>query len=172
MLKYNVHISQILTQDGIEWIAKYPSVQGSIGGGSTQEEALKVLEENTIALLQLMTEDGQDIPKFDEPEQEKNYSGNLLIRTTKTNHRNLQLLADKEEVSINQILNNAVAYYLGSMDTKKYMKEQITDMFSIYTLFIESFQKQYSSIRLVEPTKQKIDTKQLLTGFMSNKGTC
>lgn len=172
MLKYNVQISQILTQDGVEWIAKYPSVQGSIGGGSTPEEALVVLEENTIALLQLMVEDGQEIPGFDEPDPEKSYSGNILFRTTKSNHRNLQKLADKEEVSLNHLLNNAVSYYLGSMDTKKYMKEQVSEMFDYYSIFLETFQRQYNGTKLVDTYKQKIDTKPLITGFMHNRGTC
>ncbi len=111
MNKYEIRIIPKTDADGdLYWTAYFPNVDGCVGGGVTAEEAITEAQENLEIFLKYLKDNDEDIPpEYSEPK----YSGKLPFRTTKTNHRKLAELAEREDTSINAILNSAVDQYLG-----------------------------------------------------------
>ena len=111
MNKYEIRVIPKTDADGdIYWTAYFPDVDGCVGGGETAEEAITEAQENLEIFLKFLTDNDEDVPpEYIEPK----YSGKLPFRTTKTNHRKLAELAEKEDTSINTLLNSAVDQFLG-----------------------------------------------------------
>lgn len=126
-LNYNLEIYQIETTDGIKWIAKYPTLKGAVGGGDTQEEALESLKEAALDLIDFMQEEGEEIP-VEFLDSERKYSGRITVRTSKTQHRVITELAEKEGISINQLVNEAIGYMVGSKLAANTMVEGVSKL--------------------------------------------
>jgi antitoxin HicB len=62
-------------------------------------ETYKEIEIARQLWLETTYEDGQDIPL---PRDDREYSGKFIVRVLKSLHRQLDLLAEREGVSLNQ----------------------------------------------------------------------
>jgi len=80
------------------FIATVPELPGLSAFGETQEEALRELDIAKGAFLDVMREDGQEIP---EPDIHKPFSGQTRVRLPKSLHAALSEQAKKEGVSLN-----------------------------------------------------------------------
>ena len=124
MNKYEIRVIPKTDADGdIYWTAYFPDVEGCIGGGATAEEAICEAQENLEVYLQYLKNNDEDIPpEYIEPK----FSGKLPFRTTKTNHKKLADIAEREGVSINADLNSAVDQYLGMKQYDYGIDDKIT----------------------------------------------
>lgn len=95
--------------DGVftAWLAEIP---GAVAEGDSYEEALHNLDEGLADLIEVMIEEGQPIP---EPVSQRSYSGRLQVRLTPSLHARAALYAKMEGVSLNRVLSDAVASYVG-----------------------------------------------------------
>lgn len=110
MYNYRINMYAVETEEGIEWVVRFPEVFNYGGSGKSQEEALKNAYENLEFELNLLKEEGKPIPL---PQVDNNsYSGKFVLRLTKTLHRDVSFYAEKEGTSINNIINIAVAEYI------------------------------------------------------------
>ena len=88
------------------WIAEIPDLPGCIADGKTETEAIKAVGRTASLWLQVAKEEKRKIPRqsdLGEP------SGRFLVRLPKSLHRRLQLLAKRENVSLNQLVSNLLA---------------------------------------------------------------
>jgi antitoxin HicB len=96
-------------EDGIftAWLLEVPGV---ISEGESYAEALENLDDALIDVFTVMVEQGQEIPA---PVSPDHYSGRLQLRLTPSLHARAVMYAQREGVSLNRVLNDAVASYVG-----------------------------------------------------------
>ena len=102
--KHSVSI-QWSEQDQV-YIATVPEIEGLNAFGSTPEEALKELEVAAELFIQVMREDGEEIP---EAVVYSNFSGQLRLRIPKSLHASLSREAKGEGISLNTYINHLLA---------------------------------------------------------------
>ena len=83
------------------WIAEVPDLPGCMADGETREDAIRAVEETAALWMDVAAEDGRDVP---EPSDPGEASGKFLLRLPKSLHRRLQLMAQRESVSLNQLV--------------------------------------------------------------------
>jgi predicted RNase H-like HicB family nuclease len=83
---------------------------GCLSGGNTPEEAVIELQDAITVWVEAVLELGQDVP---EPIAPEHFSGRLTFRIPPTLHYRAQLRAELEGISLNRLLSDAVAGYMG-----------------------------------------------------------
>jgi antitoxin HicB len=106
------HITLVQDEDGAErgWVASPEELPGCSSRGETAEEALKGLREEMARWISSALREGRDIP---EPRSATSHSGRLLLRMPRTLHAALTKAAERESVSLNQFINDALASAVG-----------------------------------------------------------
>lgn len=92
-------------EDGA-WIAEIPDLPGCMADGKTEAAAIKAVERAADLWLDVAKEEKRKVPK---PSDLGEPSGRFLVRLPKSLHRRLQLLAKRENVSLNQLVSNLLA---------------------------------------------------------------
>ena len=67
-MKYPFKVYQAQVEDHVFWIAESLCLNGCIGQGDTNEEAISALEENEVVWLETAKEDGIKIPPIPDAE--------------------------------------------------------------------------------------------------------
>ena len=119
---------QVETENGLEWIIEFPDLEGVVGGGITYEEALNEAEDNKKIYLSFLTENNMTIPLPKKPKEPSKLSGRLTFRMSKTLHKKVLERAGFEEVSVNQIIYEAVTAYIEREKTIDCVKSILTDL--------------------------------------------
>ena len=83
---------------------------GCFSSGDTPEDAMEMLDEAIELWVEAELEDGHDIPP---PSRAVEYSGRLTLRLLPSIHERAALMAERERVSLNRYLANAISYYVG-----------------------------------------------------------
>jgi antitoxin HicB len=109
---YSVCLIRLSEEDGGGWLAEVPELLGCLADGESPDEALNNLKEVIETWIEVAREEEQVIP---EPRiyLESDYSGKFTLRVPKTLHRLLSEEADKEGVSLNQLILSLVSYNFG-----------------------------------------------------------
>lgn len=111
MKNYEIRVYPKKAEDGTTyWTAKYPSVPGCVGGGDTPQEAMAEAQENLTVYLEYLEEEKMKIPEED---SEPPYSGKVALRISRSTHKKIADMADREGISINMLLNNAIERFIG-----------------------------------------------------------
>lgn len=92
-------------EDGL-FVASHPSLMGCLAQGETADEAIEALDLARRAWLEVRFEDGLPIP---EPLEDADYSGKILLRIPPALHAALARLAEQQEASLNQLINNLLS---------------------------------------------------------------
>lgn len=114
-LRYKVEITPIPEEEGGGYEASIPQLgrMAFRGCGKTIDEALSHLEVVKKDLFERYLKKGVEIP---EPAaEEKKYSGRILLRIPYYLHKELAQLAQKENISLNQLLNHLIERGLASL---------------------------------------------------------
>lgn len=94
-----------------DWVARVEELQGCTAHGATQSEALSRLEDVKAAWIEDAIETGGPVP---EPSLDKRLpSGKWLQRVPRSLHKGLTETAEKEGVSLNQLVTTILAEALG-----------------------------------------------------------
>lgn len=111
---YSVNLLRLSEEDGGGWLAEVPELKGCLADGNNPEEALKNLKDVVDTWLEVAREDSKKIP---EPRiyVDSEYSGKFTLRIPKTLHRQLVYEAEKEGVSLNQLVLSMISYNWGQM---------------------------------------------------------
>ena len=117
-IKLNYPITIHVAPEG-GFVAEIEDLPGCYAQGETLEEAYNEIEIARKLWLETTFEDGQDIPL---PSDEEEYSGKFYIRTPKSLHRKLSLLAKREGVSLNQYLVSSLAHTVGFAEASQSKK--------------------------------------------------
>jgi len=65
------------------------------------------------AWIEVALEEGIPVP---EPRREEEYSGKFVVRLPKSLHHKLAQIAEREGVSLNSLVNVAIAHYIGATE--------------------------------------------------------
>ncbi len=106
-LKYPVTIEEA-PEGG--YFVEIEDLPGCYSQGETIEEALGEIEEARRLWLESAYEDGMDIPL---PREQQEFSGKFNVRVPKSLHRQLNRLANKEGVSLNQYIVASLSRAMG-----------------------------------------------------------
>jgi antitoxin HicB len=110
-----------LVHDEGEWLATIDALPGCTARGATPDEAIERASEAMTAWLVTAKREGKDVP---EPKTSQSHSGRLLLRMPQTLHAELARTAERENVSLNQFITDALAGSLGWRTTGR--KSQVT----------------------------------------------
>lgn len=110
------------------YFAQVAELPGCMTEADAAEEALEMIRDAQRAWLEAALEIGREIPV---PEAERQYSGKFNVRIAESLHRDLALLAEREGVSLNQLLVTLLArsVSLASEETTlREVKDRMTEM--------------------------------------------
>jgi antitoxin HicB len=110
-LPYRVTLIPDRDEDGRSgWVAEIPDLPGCISQGDTPGEAVERVHDAMAGWISVTLEDGREIPP---PTEERAYSGKFLVRLPASLHAELVRQAEREEVSLNQLVATALAGFVG-----------------------------------------------------------
>jgi predicted RNase H-like HicB family nuclease len=92
------------------WSVQVLEFPGCIAEGDTPNEALIASDQGLRSVVEVMLEDGDDIPL---PVVEREFSGATTVRMPPSLHRRASVLAHLEGTSLNRLIQTAVAEYVG-----------------------------------------------------------
>jgi len=124
-LPYPVQLSE-QTEDGEKyWLAEILDLPGCMADGSTPGEAISDLQEAKRLWMQAEIENGHEIP---EPSQTRGFSGKILLRLPKSLHRRMSAEAQRDNVSLNQLIVNRLIGGGDSVETMRRLVEQVEQL--------------------------------------------
>ena len=88
------------------WVATVEELPGCTSRGKTAEEALSGVEAAKASWIATALAEGRDVP---EPKSATSHSGRLLLRMPRTLHADLTRASEREGVSLNQFITDALA---------------------------------------------------------------
>lgn len=100
---------ELIREDGGVF-AFHPDLDGCAAQGATVEEALANLDEARRLWIEARIEDGLPI---EEPLQSEQFSGRISLRMSAELHAQLAQIAQRQRVSLNQLMNTVLAEYAG-----------------------------------------------------------
>ena len=131
---YQVNIVALPEKDGGGYLAIVPELPGCMIDGDTPEEALQAIQGAIEAWISVEKDAGKEIPEPKGYRTQTEYSGRLGLRLPKWMHARIAQAAEEEDCSINQYIQNAIAYSLGMRDKKNtpiclQIKQPVPDYF-------------------------------------------
>ena len=115
MIKYPFKVYQTEAEGHVFWIAKSSCLKGCVGQGDLQADAIAELEENEQAWLETAKEMDIPIPEVS-VEHFEEYSGKMTLRIAPFVHMQAAQFAQREGISLNQYINNAVVSQNAAMN--------------------------------------------------------
>lgn len=103
---------------GVNYVVEYLNFPGITGGGDTQEEAIQIANEALDMYLETLKREGKTIPS----PTDFNASGRVTLRLPKTMHLAVIEKAEREGVSLN-------AYIVDALSQKLYAFNAVDDLF-------------------------------------------
>lgn len=144
MRNYEVRVYPKKAEDGTTyWTAMYPSVPGCVGGGDTPEEAIVEAQENLEVYLEYLEEEKKRLPPED---VEPLYSGKIALRVSRNTHKKIAAMADREGISINLLLNNAIERYIGEQQFDLNFYKKLAELKSVAdsSLLLQQFNASFN----------------------------
>lgn len=105
---------------------------GCFAQGETPEIAMKNIEESAETWIELMLEQGSEIP---EPFANQDYSGKIALRLPKSLHKKAIQCAERDGVSLNQFLLSAIAERVGAEGLFSKIMKKYESQVLIHNLF-------------------------------------
>lgn len=87
------------------YVVHVNELEGIATDAPTVEEAMKLIKEVLEAAFEMYLENGEEIP---EPKDLEKYKGNIAYRTSPSRHYSLVKEAQKKNLSISQLIDNAI----------------------------------------------------------------
>jgi antitoxin HicB len=109
-LPYHLTLVRDAEDKGKPWMATVEELPGCTTRGRTPDEALTGVQSALTAWIEVALEEGREIPR---PKSAGSHSGRLLLRMPRTLHAELTRAADREGVSLNQFITDALASSVG-----------------------------------------------------------
>lgn len=110
-LPYTVEVIPDATGDYSGYFARVVELPGCMTQAADFAELEDMIQDAMRAWIEAALEDGLPIPM---PQPDEEYSGKFVVRLPRSLHRRLAEVADRESVSLNMLVNTALAHYLGA----------------------------------------------------------
>lgn len=137
-MKYGFNVYQTQVEDHVFWIAESKDLKGCVGQGETINEALLELELNEQEWLDTAAECGIPIPDIS-IEVPSEYSGKFMTRVSPKVHKEAVENANKEGISLNQYVNNAIVTMNANVSTTHVLKDFVDDLKLMITPAIQTW---------------------------------
>jgi predicted HicB family RNase H-like nuclease len=118
-MKYPFSVYQTQVGDHVFWVAECPSLKGCVGQGDTPEAAIGELSGNEKEWLETAEKYGIPIPPVP-AEPLNSYSGKFTVRVSPAVHQEAVEYAKKQNVSLNQHVNDAIVAYNSRLSSAVY----------------------------------------------------
>jgi antitoxin HicB len=105
-LPYHLSVVREGDEKGKPWTASVEELPGCTSRGKSADEAVSGVQEAMRQWIGAALEEGREIP---EPRSTSSHSGRLLLRMPRTLHGELTRAAERENVSLNQFINDTLA---------------------------------------------------------------
>jgi predicted RNase H-like HicB family nuclease len=105
------YMRTVVPQEDGSYHAEIVEFPGCMATGETAAQALQTLEGVAESWLAAVLDAGQQVPL---PLESNDYSGKLVLRMPRGLHRKAALLAEREGVSLNQLIATCLAERVGS----------------------------------------------------------
>ena len=130
-LPYSILLHEVEDEGEKYWIAEVPELPGCKSHGSTVDEAVKSVEEAKKDWITDSLKSREEVPT---PTEREKYSGRMLVRMSRSLHRSLALIADTENLSLNQLIVTMLESSLdpGSANTSTQSELAVTEVY-LYT---------------------------------------
>ncbi len=112
-LPYTIEVIRDENPDDPGWVARVVELPGCMTQSDTFAELGDMITDAMRAWIEVSLAAGDPIP---EPQPDEAYSGKFMTRVPRSLHRELVQLAEKEGVSLNAIVNMALARAVGQYD--------------------------------------------------------
>lgn len=124
---YRLIVFKEIYEDGsFEFVAKYPAIDAVMGVGDSYEEAIQEAEEAKEAYLSYLEEEGRPFPKQLDMDA---LSGRVTFRMSKSLHKKALERSELEQVSLNQLINEALTEYVSKENTKDDLCKRLSKTF-------------------------------------------
>ncbi len=124
-----------LEEYGVNYVVEFIDFPGITGGGNTQEEAFQVADEALEMYFEVLKSEGRTIPSVTNFKT----SGRITLRIPKTMHLKVIEMSEKEGVSINTFIIDALSQKLYSNKTNddilKNLQNIVDQKFAILTKY-------------------------------------
>jgi predicted RNase H-like HicB family nuclease len=118
---------RLLTPNGEGgFVASIHEFPGCIGEGETADEAIDQLDSAARGWVGAALATGYPVP---EPANYDDFSGKIALRLSRRLHKMASERAALEGTSVNQLLSNAIAHYLGQTDGLGFATRQLRSAF-------------------------------------------
>ena len=114
-LPYHIEIIRETDPNVSGWVAWVRELPGCITQADSFEELEEMITDAMRGWFELALQDGIPIPA---PQPEEQYSGKFVLRLPRQLHRQLAEEAERQNVSLNQYVNYALAITIGSLRTE------------------------------------------------------
>ena len=104
---------------GVNWVVEFPDFPGITGGGLTQEEALEIANEALEMYIEVLDMEGKTIQQG----KESISNGRVTLRIAKSLHARIVQLAEREGVSLNSYICDAIAQKVYSNEINSIFKQ-------------------------------------------------
>jgi antitoxin HicB len=106
------HVTLVRDGDGEDgpWVAQVEELAGCTSRAATAEQAANGIQQAMSDWITEALREGREVP---EPKPVDEHSGRLLLRMPRTLHAELTRLAEREGVSLNQFITDALASAVG-----------------------------------------------------------
>ncbi len=105
-LPYRIAVVRDEADDAGPWRAAIEELPGCVVSGSTPADAAARIPAALAEWVATARADGREIP---EPREARDYSGRLLLRMSRSLHRELAQAAERDQVSLNAYINYLLA---------------------------------------------------------------
>ncbi len=127
-LPYSILIHEIEDDGEKYWIAEIPELPGCKSHGSTVDEAVGSVNDAKRDWILDSLEESEEVP---EPIVREGFSGKTLLRMSRTLHRALSLLAESEQVSLNQLIVTMLAKQVGRLGIVNRVEEKLDKVLTL-----------------------------------------
>jgi len=121
-LPYSILLHEIEDEGKRYWIAEFPELPGCTSHGSTVDEAVSNAKEAKKDWILDSLEEGDEIPT---PIERDRFSGKTLVRMSRSLHRALSLMAESENLSLNQLIVTMLAKEVGRLGVLNRVEEKL-----------------------------------------------
>ncbi len=127
-LPYSILLHEIDDEGEKYWIAEIVELPGCKTHGSTVREAVRNVEEAKKDWILDGLDRGEEIPV---PVERERFSGKTLVRMSRSLHHALVLMAESENLSLNQLIVTILAKEIGRLNTLNRVERKLDELLDI-----------------------------------------
>lgn len=120
----------VFGENDYEYMVTFDQFEEVVGAGLTQEEAIEDAKENLKAYFEYCLKNSIAIPSPLTKKWIDEYSGKITIRISKSLHRDMAEYAERDGMSLNHLVNDAIRFYLSEESLKAITSKAVNEILS------------------------------------------